>query len=152
MRIVVLSVGRWKRGPERALFDHYAARCPWRLELVELAVKGKVAPGELPGAEAKLLRAALPAGLPTLALDERGEQLDSAGFAALLGAWRDQARGGVVCLIGGADGLDGSLRQTADRTLSFGRLTWPHLLVRALLAEQLYRASTILAGHPYHRA
>ncbi len=151
MRIVVLSVGRFKRGPEQALFEHYAKRCPWRIELVELALKGKVAPTELKAAEAKLLRAALPPGLPVVALDERGDDLTSEAFAALLGAWRDQGRGGVTFLVGGADGLDEGLSLETGRRLALGRLTWPHLLVRALLAEQLYRASTILAGHPYHR-
>jgi 23S rRNA (pseudouridine1915-N3)-methyltransferase len=151
LRIVVLSVGRWKQGPERTLFEHYARRCPWRLELVELNLKGKVPHGLLRRAESDLIRAHLPAGLPVALLDERGEALDSVAFASLLGDWRDQGRGGACFVIGGTDGVDDELRARADRCLAFGKLTWPHLLVRALLAEQVYRAATILAGHPYHR-
>ncbi|MFW5833828.1 MAG: 23S rRNA (pseudouridine(1915)-N(3))-methyltransferase RlmH [Pseudomonadota bacterium] len=151
MRIVVVSVGRWKQGPERTLFEHYAKRCPWRLELVELSLKGKVPQGSLRRAESDLIQAQLPAGLPVAVLDERGEALDSLALAKLLGDWRDQGRGGVCFVIGGADGVDQNLRARADRCLAFGKLTWPHLLVRALVAEQVYRASTILAGHPYHR-
>lgn len=86
-----------------------------------------------------------------IALDERGKQLDSRGFAAALGGFADDGRRDVAILIGGADGLDDESRALADLTVSFGRLTWPHLLARVMLAEQLYRAHTILTGHPYHR-
>ena len=151
MRIVLLTIGRWKQGPERELFEHYRRRCPWPIELIELTLKGKVAPGEQRAAEATLIQAARPQGLPLILLDERGDDLTSEAFAALLGAWRDQGKGGACFVVGGADGLDPCLTAEADRVLAFGRTTWPHLLVRTLLAEQLYRASTILAGHPYHR-
>lgn len=86
-----------------------------------------------------------------IALDERGKQLDSRGFAAALGRFADDGRREIAVLIGGADGLDGETRAAADMAVSFGRLTWPHLLARVMLAEQLYRAHTILTGHPYHR-
>ena len=98
----------------------------------------------------RLLRAIQP-GDVVVALDERGEPATSASFAQKLGGWRDAGQE-VTFLIGGADGLDDALRARADWQLALGRLTWPHLLVRLLLVEQLYRASTILAGHPYHRA
>ncbi|HRO12531.1 23S rRNA (pseudouridine(1915)-N(3))-methyltransferase RlmH, partial [Amaricoccus sp.] len=104
-----------------------------------------------PGAEAALIAAALPKGASLAALDERGRALDSPGFARLL---RDAADGGareLAFAIGGADGLDPALRDRADHLLSLGPMVWPHLLVRAMLAEQLYRAASILAGTPYHR-
>ena len=102
--------------------------------------------------EAELLRAALPRGAVRIALDERGKTLDSAAFARRLGAWCEEGRPALGFWIGGAEGLHPELRAEADLVLSFGAMTWPHLLVRALLAEQLYRAETILTGHPYHRA
>ena len=94
---------------------------------------------------------AIPAGAAVVVLDERGEQLDSSTFAGRIAAWRAEGRTDLACLIGGPDGLAESLRARADLLLAFGRMTWPHLLVRAMLVEQLYRAATILAGHPYHR-
>jgi 23S rRNA (pseudouridine1915-N3)-methyltransferase len=97
------------------------------------------------------VRAALPKGARLIALDERGKTLASGDFAALLGRWRDEGLGELAFAIGGAGGLDASLREAAALTLSFGPMTWPHLLTRALLAEQLYRAQSILTGHPYHR-
>jgi 23S rRNA (pseudouridine1915-N3)-methyltransferase len=93
-----------------------------------------------------------PPGAVTVALDERGQPLSSAAFAARLGAWRDAGVREARFLIGAADGLSDTERAAADLLLAFGPATWPHLLVRAMLAEQLYRATTILAGHPYHRA
>ena len=99
-----------------------------------------------------MLRAALPRGARLVALDETGRTLDSAAFAGLLGDWRDAGTREAAFLIGGAGGLDPALRREADAVLAFGPMTWPHLLVRVMLAEQLYRAASILAGHPYHRA
>jgi 23S rRNA (pseudouridine1915-N3)-methyltransferase len=92
-----------------------------------------------------------PPGTVTVLLDERGVSLTSEEFAARLGRWRDHGRRDIRFVIGGADGHDEAARQSADLLLAFGRATWPHLLVRAMLAEQLYRAVTILTGHPYHR-
>ena len=102
--------------------------------------------------EGEALLAAVPDGARIVALDERGKSQTSEAFAKRLGIWRDDGVRAVAFLIGGADGLDESLRKRADMVVSFGALTWPHMLVRALLAEQLYRAHTILTGHPYHRA
>ena len=102
--------------------------------------------------EAGRLIAALPAGGMVVALDERGKSLTSPDFAGHVGRARDAGRGAFAFVIGGPDGLAGEVRARADLVLSFGALTWPHQLVRVLLAEQLYRAMTILAGHPYHRA
>ena len=101
--------------------------------------------------EGELLRAACPQGATLVALDRRGRTLDSAGFAQRLGTWRDNSVADVAFLIGGADGHTEALLKQCALTLSFGTMTWPHLLARAMLAEQIYRAQQILAGHPYHR-
>ena len=103
-------------------------------------------------AEAGLLRRAIPRGAAVCALDERGHMIDSPGFAALLARWRDAGRPAAAFVIGGADGLAPALVAEADSVLSFGPMVWPHMLARAMLAEQLYRAASILAGTPYHRA
>lgn len=151
MRIDVIAVGRAREGPESALFAAYVARLPWRVRLVEVEARGRPVGPELKRREGKLLLDAVPAGALAVALDERGEALPSADFAARLGRWRDQGRH-LAFLIGGADGLDEAVRARADMRLSLGPMTWPHLLVRAMLAEQLWRAYSILSGHPYHRA
>ncbi len=104
------------------------------------------------GAEAELLRRAVPKGAAVCALDERGRMHDSPGLAQLLAGWRDAGRSGAAFVIGGADGLAPQMRDEADAVLSFGPMVWPHMLVRVMLSEQLYRAVSILAGAPYHRA
>lgn len=152
MNIVVAAVGRAKPGPERDLFASYVARLPWRVDLKEIEIKKKIAVDGRRRLEAAALLAAVPEGARIIALDERGKSETSEAFAKRLGRWRDDGVRGVAFLIGGADGLDESLRKRAEATLSFGAATWPHMLVRVLLAEQLYRAHTILTGHPYHRA
>ncbi len=101
--------------------------------------------------EASLLLGAVPEGATVVALDERGKAISSETLAKKIGAWQSQGQSNFAFLIGGADGLDDSVRDRADLLLPFGTVTWPHLLVRAMLAEQLYRAESILAGHPYHR-
>jgi 23S rRNA (pseudouridine1915-N3)-methyltransferase len=151
VHVVVLSPGRFKRGPEKDLFERYRDRCPWRVELRELALKRDVAPSELRAAESRLIESRLPTGRPVVVLDEGGELATSTELARRLGGWRDAGAGGAAFVIGGADGIDDALKSRADWRLALGRLTWPHLLVRAMLAEQLYRAAAILAGHPYHR-
>lgn len=103
-------------------------------------------------AEAELLARAVPAGAVLVTLDERGKVLSSPDFAAQLARWRDGGRQDVAFVIGGADGIDPGLRAKADFSISFGQMVWPHMLVRVMLAEQLYRAATILSGGPYHRA
>jgi 23S rRNA (pseudouridine1915-N3)-methyltransferase len=102
-------------------------------------------------AEAALLERAIPQGAVICAMDERGRQMTSPDFAEMLAGWRDQGRSEVAFVIGGADGIDPTLRSRADAMLSFGPMVWPHMLVRAMLTEQLYRAASILAGGPYHR-
>jgi 23S rRNA (pseudouridine1915-N3)-methyltransferase len=149
--LLLAAVGRCRGGPEALLFEHYRQRLSWPLQLREVEERRKLPALQRLRREADHLRAALPKGGVLVALDERGVSLDSAGLAHRLGAWRDSGRQDIAFVIGGADGLDPELRQSADLQLSLGVMTWPHLLVRALLAEQLYRAETILAGHPYHR-
>lgn len=152
MRIHLVAVGRARSGPERELYRHYAARLAWPLSLKEVEVRPPAAPSRQQALEGELLLAAVPKGAKVVALDERGEALSSEAFATRLARWRDDGVAALAFLVGGADGLDERVRREADLLLSLGRVTWPHLLVRGLVAEQLYRAQQILAGHPYHRA
>ena len=152
MRIHIVAVGRARQGPERSLFEHYAGRLKaWPLNLREVEPRGRVAPGRLKAAEAELILAALPDRATVVALDETGQSIASSDFARRIADWRTEGTADLVFVIGGADGLDESVRRRADMQLSFGRATWPHMLVRGLLAEQLYRSQQIIAGHPYHR-
>ena len=155
MRIDIAAIGRMKKSPEAALVSDYLdrfARTGRALGLppVQLTELDDRKGGGM-AAEAELLLRAVPPGALLVVLDERGEQPTSPDFAARLARHRDEARD-IAFLIGGADGLDPSLRQRADWQISFGRMVWPHMLVRVMLAEQLYRAATILGGGPYHRA
>ena len=151
MRILIAAVGRARKGPERALFDHFAARITFPLTLREVEEKRPLPPPQLKRREGALLSAAVPDDARMVALDERGKVLSSTAFAGKLGAWRDDGVGDLAFLIGGADGLDEAVRKQADMVLSLGPMTWPHLMVRAMLAEQIYRGQCILANHPYHR-
>ena len=148
MRVTILAIGRGRDPEIEALVRRYAKRGPWDVRLQEVVLKGK---DQGPDAEAAALLARLPAGAKTVVLDGRGRDLDSAALAATLGGWRDGGAAEIACLIGGADGHGDAARARADLLLAFGRATWPHMLVRAMLAEQIYRAATILSGHPYHR-
>ncbi len=152
MRLTIAAIGRAGRGPERALYEHYAGRIRWPLALRELEEKRKLAPVETMRREGELLLAAAPAGATLVALDRRGQVLDSQAFADRLGRWRDTSVSDVAFLVGGAEGHAEPLLGKAALVLSFGAMTWPHLLARAMLAEQIYRAQQMLAGHPYHRA
>jgi 23S rRNA (pseudouridine1915-N3)-methyltransferase len=160
MRLLVIAVGRLKSGPERDLVERYherfgdlARRLGFRgLEIHEISesrardVKVRMAD------EAAAIAALIPESSVTIALDERGKPLDSDGFAKRLAQWRDESTPNVVFVIGGADGLSPELRRKMSAVFAFGTATWPHQLVRIMLMEQIYRAATILAGHPYHRA
>ena len=146
----VIAIGRLRDGPEADLFNRYAERLRPRLDLTELP-EGRGAPAEVKRREGAALLAALPPGALVVALDLGGTEPDSAAFAKHLDRWLEQGR--PVCfLIGGAEGLDTPVIARADHTLSLGRMTWPHFLARAMLAEQLYRARSISQGHPYHRS
>lgn len=156
MRLTVAAIGKLSRGPEKALCDKLQERGEalarqTRLGPVEMReIDPKGAMGDK-AAEAALLRGALEGCDHLVALDERGKSLGSAAFAERLTRWRDDGARRVGFVIGGADGLASDLRAQADLQLSFGALTWPHAMARAMLLEQLYRAATIAAGHPYHR-
>ena len=155
MRISIVAVGRLRAGPEKSLLDDYLTRFDRTGRALGLGpakvieVEDKKNAGM--GAEAALLRKALPKGVVICTLDERGRVLSSPDFAKKLGGWRDAGRQDLALIIGGADGIDSNLRAEADFSLSFGSMVWPHMLVRVMLAEQLYRAATILSGGPYHR-
>lgn len=156
MRITICAVGKLRAGPEKTLVDDYLNRFERTGRLLGLGPARVVEVDERKGGgmagEAVLLRRAIPEGALTLALDERGRALDSPALAGRLADWRDQGRGELALLIGGADGLDPALRDGADFSLSLGAMVWPHMLARVMLSEQLYRAATILAGTPYHRS
>jgi len=151
MRCWLLAVGRAKPGPELELTRSYGGRLQPPLQVREVEEKRKLPVPERKVREAELLLAALPPGAVVVALDERGQSLSSQVFSEQIGRWRDDGRGDLALVIGGADGHGEALRARADLLLSFGAMTWPHMLVRVLAAEQLWRAFSILNGHPYHR-
>ena len=146
----LIAVGRLRDGPEAALFARYNARLRPGFTLIEIP-EGRGAPAEVKRREGAALLAALPDNAFVVALDLGGEMPDSIRFAAILDRWLGTSRR-VCFLIGGAEGLDAPVLARADAALSFGLLTWPHFLIRAMLAEQVYRARSIVAGHPYHRS
>ncbi|MGJ7042601.1 23S rRNA (pseudouridine1915-N3)-methyltransferase [Shinella sp. BE166] len=160
MRVGLFAVGRLKAGPEKDLaaryLDRFAKAGPAiGLELGKFVEVGESRAGNAETRkreEAVLLEKALPDGAVLILLDERGKSLDSPAFADLIGNFRDGGKRDLMIAIGGADGLDPALYNRADATLCLGKLTWPHQLVRIMLAEQLYRTVTILSGHPYHRS
>ena len=156
MRVHICAVGRLRQGPERDLYDDYLTRFDRTGRALALGPAQMVEVEDKKGggmtAEAALLQRAIPDGSLICTLDERGKVMSSPDFAQQLGDWRDQGRQDVAFVIGGADGIDPALRAQADASLSFGKMVWPHMLVRVMLAEQLYRAASILAGSPYHRA
>ncbi len=154
MRVHLCVVGRLRTGPERQLIDDYLDRFEKTGRGLGLTLGGVTEVEARKGgmaAEAELLEKALPKGGKLVVLDERGKELTSPQFSQKLADFRDQAAGDVAFVIGGADGIDPRLRAQADLAISFGRMVWPHMLARVMLAEQLYRAASILAGSPYHR-
>jgi 23S rRNA (pseudouridine1915-N3)-methyltransferase len=134
----IVARGKIGRGPEAELVDRYLKRIVWPTRITELPDTG----GRMPPIEP---------GTRIIALDEKGAQMGSADFASRLRRWRDDGAREARFLIGAADGLEPEIRDKADLSFAFGAATWPHLLARAMLAEQLWRATSILAGHPYHR-
>lgn len=138
MRLHIIARGKIGRCPEADLVDRYLKRINWPTKVTELPDRG----GAMPAAERNSR---------TIIFDEKGEQLSSSQIAELLGRWRDDGVSEARFCLGAADGFDDADRATADRLIAFGKATWPHMLARAMLAEQLYRATSILANHPYHR-
>ena len=159
MRLVVISIGRLKQGPERELaeryrdrFDDIGRKLGFRgLDIHEITESRARDAVTRMAEEATAISAAIPEKSALVALDERGENLDSVAFARHLGRWRDDAIPNTIFAIGGADGLSPDLWRKAKLRMAFGSATWPHQMVRVMLLEQIYRAATILAGHPYHR-
>ncbi|MBX9739592.1 MAG: 23S rRNA (pseudouridine(1915)-N(3))-methyltransferase RlmH [Beijerinckiaceae bacterium] len=160
MRVLLTTVGRLKAGPEREICARYLERANLASRSVgltgvdfrELDESRARRAEDRKTEEARALEQQIPSGARIVALDERGKALTSVAFAADVGAARDTGASAYVMVIGGADGLDPALRARASLVLAFGAMTWPHQLVRIMAAEQIYRAVTILAGHPYHRS
>ena len=160
MRLVVISIGRLKQGPERELAERYRERFDdigrklgfLGLEIHEIPEsRARDAPTRIAEEAAAISAVILPKSV-LVALDERGDNIDSTAFARHLGRWRDDQVANAIFTIGGADGLSPDLQRRAKLRMAFGSATWPHQMVRVMLLEQVYRAATILAGHPYHRA
>jgi len=159
MRLTIYAVGRLKSGPERDLWARYADRFSKIGTTLGLDLRATVEVPESRAAnpttrrreESAALERQLPQNAVLVVLDERGKTPDSKRFADMLDGWRGCGRQNLALVIGGADGHDPDFVRKADAVVSLGKMTWPHQLVRLLLAEQLYRAATILAGHPYHR-
>ena len=155
MRLIIATIGHWKTGnkltPEQILYERYAERIRASLELREIEEKRQYEANILKKREGELLLAQVPDGAMIVALDEEGKALNSKLFAKTLSNWQVDGEKCIIFMIGGPGGLDEMVKQRANLVLSFGSLTWPHLLVRGMLAEQIYRTECILNGHPYHR-
>ncbi|MEX0860292.1 MAG: 23S rRNA (pseudouridine(1915)-N(3))-methyltransferase RlmH [Cucumibacter sp.] len=159
MRLLIAAIGRLRAGPERELVTRYLERAKTTgrqlglsgFEFRECAESRAAGPATRNKEEAAALLALVPADARLVALDERGKAITSEAFAHHIGRWRDDGTTSLIFAIGGPDGLDPAVRERADLIVGFSALTWPHQLVRVMLTEQLYRATTILSGHPYHR-
>jgi 23S rRNA (pseudouridine1915-N3)-methyltransferase len=138
MRLHIVARGKIGRSPESELVDRYLKRISWPTKITEISENARALPP--PERNSR-----------TVLLDEKGDQLSSAQIAELLGRWRDDGVAEIRFCLGAADGFDDADRDGADKLIAFGRATWPHMMARAMLAEQLYRATSILANHPYHR-
>lgn len=152
MRILILAVGKAKPGPEQDLLAQYGDRVPWTVDVKEIAPNKDQSAEVRKTREAEALLKAVPEGSVIVALDERGITESSEKFAARVAGWRDGGARTLAFIIGGADGHGEMVLKKARHQLSLGAMTWPHMLVRGLLMEQLYRAHSIMTGHPYHRA
>lgn len=152
MKIRVCAIGKDRRGEFTSSISRYSKQLPWQLEIIEKEPKKPNAPtAQRILEEAKLLLQSADGASVKIALDERGKMLTSPDFAKKLGHWENDGLTDIAFFIGGADGLDKNLLNQCDMKLSFGNMVWPHQMVRAMLAEQLYRAYSILSNHPYHR-
>jgi 23S rRNA (pseudouridine1915-N3)-methyltransferase len=151
LRLLIAAVGRVKSGPLADLQSEYLKRLSGSIGITEVEERRTLSPAERKAREAELLLAALPEDALIVALDERGKTLASVAFAERVQRWRAEGVKTLAFVIGGAEGLAQPVVQRASLSLSLGAMTWPHLLARILLLEQLYRAQQILAGHPYHR-
>jgi 23S rRNA (pseudouridine1915-N3)-methyltransferase len=150
MRVLIAAIGKAKAGPEQQLYSEYAKRLPWKIECREFVSKAQT-PQQRIEQESSQLLAACKGYDRLIALDEAGKLLGSREFAGQLGSWQQQGASSFAFIIGGSDGLSTEALKQANLVWSLGKVTWPHMLVRALLAEQIYRAYSVLANHPYHR-
>ena len=151
MNITIAAVGRLKSGPEKKLWDAYARRLTWSVQLKEVEEKKPLPTIQMRGKEGALLLATVPAGATVIALDQSGKSLSSNQFAECFQAWMIDGIRDVAFLLGGSDGLSQGALDRAHLRLSMGAQTWPHMLARCMLLEQIYRAQSILGNHPYHK-
>lgn len=149
--ITIAAVGRMRRGPELDLIDDYRKRLSWAITVREVEEKRPLKAAERKAREGERLLGAVPDGALLVALDERGRQFSSEEFAGQLRKWQESGHRALAFAIGGADGLDRAVTDRATLLLALGRMTWPHMMARSMLVEQLYRAQQIQAGHPYHK-
>jgi 23S rRNA (pseudouridine1915-N3)-methyltransferase len=152
MKITILTIGKFRnQDPAQELFLEYKKRLNWKIELKELELKGNLQGETLKIKEGELLLSKVPNGSKIIALDEKGKMFSSPEFADIIRNYGNQGSSDLSFIIGGADGLSAELKQKADLILSFSKMTFPHLMIRIFLIEQIYRANTIISGHPYHR-
>ena len=152
MRITIAAVGKLQAtAPESLLIHQYSKRIPWNVNFVQVNAKKSGAVSKITEEEGGLLLQAMPQKSKCIVLDERGKNLTSAEFSKYISRWQDDGARDIAFLIGGAAGHSEAVRSKADMLLSLGKLTWPHMMVRAMLVEQIYRAYTIQSGHPYHK-
>ena len=152
MRLSIIAIGRARASPESLVFKHYCERInAWSVTLVEKELRKKIEINKTVAVESELLMKAIPEGAFIVVLDEHGKELPSREFSQLLNELSTAGHREIAFIIGGANGLSPSILSAADRVLSLGKMTWPHMLVRVLLIEQIYRAQQIKIGHPYHR-
>ena len=152
MKLILLCVGALKAGSEQDLLEQYRTRLSWPFEMREVICRKSGLPEQVKSWEGDLLLQVLEPDTVIVGLDERGTSLTSLEFAKILENYRNEGLKSLTFIVGGADGFSEPVRKRCQRLISFGRMTWPHLLVRGMLVEQLYRAQQILIGHPYHRA
>jgi len=151
MNITILAVGRMKKGPEKNLWDFYARRLRWSLILKEVEVKNSFGAEQIKRKEADLLLSKVPKGAFLITMDQKGLALSSVDFANNILDWQDGGINDLAIAIGGSEGLDNVILDKANLSISMGSMTWPHMLARVMLLEQVYRAQCILNGHPYHK-
>ena len=151
MKITIVAVGRIKKGSEKNLWDIYAKRLKWSLVLKEVEEKNALGPQAIKRKEADLLLAKVPKGALLVIMDQNGLNISSLDFAKRIGLWQDRGMRDLAIVIGGSDGLDQTVIDKADLKIAMGKMTWPHMLARIMLLEQIYRAQCILENHPYHK-
>lgn len=151
MKLILLCVGTLKGGPEKALLDQYRARLSWPFEMREVVCRKTGLPEQIKAWEGELLLQAIESDSVVIGLDEKGKSPTSPELAQIFETYRNEGIKSLTFIIGGADGLSDAVRARCKLLISFGHMTWPHLLVRGMLVEQIYRAQQIIIGHPYHR-